>query len=708
MIHRTVLIAFVITLSLLCPYRGYTQSAPVTLTGETKQVPLSSLVKNFRPAFTSYEVDTLESTAPHRSFADRAVETVRTLETVCHVGSIGGYEIIQTCPSAQEIEGRLSAWQSFVSGSASTPPETLTPPETKLYAMSEGRYLIPVGVGDLRGNITDSLEGIETITLSSKCEFPSPAEGDKVSERCSDSLPVLLPPVAAKIEGFNLVLTPLESGPARAFVVLKERGAEVARIDVRVAEKGTASVVSGVPQPRTAKKASAPVARKAQKASAAAPVCWLWGAKHGVGESIVAYSQASAPTVAQCESGKDTFQCRAVKAGPPRWHRRQEVVEVVKVQGRSQRRVRVKWNPVIAPNARAPQCIARAPQAIVCPTGQSLVNYNFKDDDGDKYWVPVPAPAGRTSAQVCLPTGVTLPYTPQSGTGYALTAEIARQEPPQCDTDKLGSKLVRPGFVDSYDNKRFAPFGRDVCVNYSLWRLNLEPAWVRPLIVGFNGDKRYANGVPTGNQEPVAEDAQPPVSSSSAGNSSSEGEQSSKSTISSSSSDESSSSSSSDESSSSSSSKTSDGPDPCDGVWPSCWDEYRFDAELLLASIDGLLYRFFDVEWEHRAACENFYSARGDYQWAQVQYDITKSDYYNNLADEAAQRMIDTRNAKQKIWSLLQEMERDLNDLNQQLERVSERSSACIACRPADAGDPVPSIPRPPTRPMISTCELPA
>jgi seryl-tRNA synthetase len=82
------------------------------------------------------------------------------------------------------------------------------------------------------------------------------------------------------------------------------------------------------------------------------------------------------------------------------------------------------------------------------------------------------------------------------------------------------------------------------------------------------------------------------------------------------------------------------------------------------------------------------------------------------LKDDLTSNKNEWESIEQSLKGLEEEdacMEADLDRMLAELPEYEKRGRECIACRPADAGDPVPSIPEPPTRRTTSlTCELPA
>ena len=229
---RAILTAVLIGLSIFDPSYGAAQTrlrTSIELSGETARIPASEVIPNYTTS-TSYGIDYLEYLPPHRSVSDRAAQIQSTLGGLCHVGRIPGtrLEIAQSCPAERGKKDRLKAWRDFYNAQGEAP----IPKRSEVYLVHDRRWFYPVVERELKNG--DKLKNPLSLSLSPACAFPNPARGERITELCARSIPVQVPPFAAKIEGSDVILTRLQSAPASAYLTFSAQGREVARVEVRV------------------------------------------------------------------------------------------------------------------------------------------------------------------------------------------------------------------------------------------------------------------------------------------------------------------------------------------------------------------------------------------------------------------------------------------------------------------------------------------
>ena len=434
---RAILTAVLIGLSIFDPSYGAAQTrlrTSIELSGETARIPASEVIPNFTTS-TPYGIGYLEYVPPHRSFADRAAEVQSTLGGLCHVGRIPGsrFEIAQSCPAERGKQDRIKAWRDFYKGKVKAP----IPNGSEVYLVHDGRWFYPVVERVLKNG--DELKNPLSLSLSPACAFPNPARGERITELCARSIPVQVPPFAAKIEGSDVILTRLQSAPASAYLTFSAQGREVARVAVRV----EAPVVVS-PQPPSTQSPQAP--------QPVAHVCSFDGRTFGARQTVTVFSADSVPAGGACTGIQ--LECRKPDPKKPfvAWYR-----------GRQ------PFNP----SGYFPSC---GVGALPCPPGQVSVNYKYIDKDLDGHYAPAPLAPGKDFASVCLLQGTRLPYLdPVTRTWYAMTTGGSGEDA-RCDGDVRGQVYVDlprywadrdlDGYLAEYVTPVKGCIGRPTATNY--------------------------------------------------------------------------------------------------------------------------------------------------------------------------------------------------------------------------------------------------
>jgi hypothetical protein len=467
MSKKPLLIAILAGLSLLESTGSVAQNPPdlapaLTLNGVRKQFPLSEVLPvGYLDGvkLSDITIDYLKIETPHASYSTLAANVTSTLGGLCHFGKVKNteLEIVQSCPAPVDTKKRLDAWRDFFNGK-----RRVMPPGAKVYVIRNGRDIFPVVEAELKMRPALLSQALAkkspiSIQLSPPCKLPTSANGERITQLCSRSIPVQFPDFAARVDGSNLNLNRLSHGESSAYLAFTAPGKPQVRVQVNV-------------EPLS---------------------CSFGDRTFPVGSMVTAFPNSIVPAGGVCTGIQ--LACEPEKIPvllSVRWYRKDRSGSQAEVE----------------PSGLFLTCQVDVPR---CPGGQEVA-FDRVDEDGDGFFKPTPP------EKVCLPKGDTWKgYREIGGRRYGRDVGSFKVplEDAACDKDRDGQKwlTITEYFADyNYDGKP-AKYG----VFQGCVRQATDPGFLGFLMRPGKRPVAFSNKAPVGGIQSSDADTAPSSSSSS-------------------------------------------------------------------------------------------------------------------------------------------------------------------------------------------------